>query len=243
MRSGGAFAALAGHRAACWRRMAGTVVLALAAASCSTLGQMIPAPTADIGGTTVAFESVDGPPAAVVHKIVRDLSAEATARQIVVVPRGGEAMYRIRGYLAVHPEAGQTAITWAWDVYDGGQRRVFRLRGEDSAGPGGRAWGAADDQTLRRIARSSVDQLALFLASARVAGIPEPAAPPPQGRSFLVGLDDFTPESAGIFRVFRPGPVPMAIDPSPETLSGDVPLPPDRPAPARGGSGTLAYAN
>jgi hypothetical protein len=242
MRNGGAFAALAGPRAACWRRMAGAMVLALSAASCSTLGQMIPAPTADIGGTTVAFESVDGPPAAVVHKIVRDLSTEATARQIVVVPRGGEAMYRIRGYLAVHAEAGQTTIAWAWDVYDGGQRRVFRLRGEDSAGSGSRAWSAADDQTLRRIARSSVDQLALFLASARVAGIPEPAAPPPS-RSFLVGLDDFTPESAGIFRVFRPAPVPMAIDPSPETLSGDVPLPPDRPAPARGGSGTLAYAN
>jgi hypothetical protein len=220
------------------------MVLALGAASCSTLGQMMPAPTADVGGTTVAFESVDGPPAAVVHKIVRDLSAEAAARQIVVVPRGAEAMYRVRGYLAAHPEAGQTAIAWAWDVYDSGQRRVFRLRGEDKAGAAGRAWTAAGDPTVRRIARASVDQLVVFLASGRVALRPEPAAAAPQqGRSLLAGLDDFTPEAAGIFRVFRPAPVPLAIDASPETLPAEVPLPPDRPAPARATANPLAYAD
>jgi hypothetical protein len=206
----------------------------------------MPGAPADVRGTTISFDSVDGPPPAVVQRIVRDLSTEATARQIVVVPRGGQAMYRVRGYLAAHADQGQTAIAWAWDVYDGEQRHVFRLRGEDKAVAASRSWTAADDQTLRRIARTSVEQLVVFLGSPRTpAGRVAESAPSPAPRSLsiLAGLDDFTPEAAGIFRVLRQAPVPLALDAAPEALPGEVPLPRGRPAPGAPISGALAYAD
>ena len=43
----------------------------------------------------------------------------------------GQADYRLRGYLAAHAEGATTSIVWVWDVYGAGQRRAFRLSGED----------------------------------------------------------------------------------------------------------------
>ena len=51
--------------------------------------------------STVAFESIDGPPPAVFDRLVRKLNQEAEARQVPVVTREGFAPYRIRGYVAV----------------------------------------------------------------------------------------------------------------------------------------------
>jgi hypothetical protein len=126
-------------------------MLALAAAGCNTPG---PTSLADARGAAITFESIEGPPPQVVQKFERDISEEASARQIAVMPRGGGAPYRIRGYLA--PSAGPEAssIAWAWDVYDGDQRRAFRLTGVEPAGTGRQSlagsWAAADDAALRR---------------------------------------------------------------------------------------------
>src|SRR6266480_607999 len=111
MQGGGALsAACASQLAACRRRVhrhsiAGILILTLAAAGCNTSGPT--PPLADARGAAIAFESIEGPPAQVVHRLVRDINAEASARQIAVVPRGGAALYRIRGYLAANagPEA------------------------------------------------------------------------------------------------------------------------------------------
>ena len=94
---------------------------------------------------TVAFESIDGPPPAVFHKLVQSLKTEAGSRQIAVVAPS-EANYRLRGYLAAHGGDGATSIAWVLDVYDSSQRRTFRLSGEEKAGGrGGGNWSAADD--------------------------------------------------------------------------------------------------
>jgi hypothetical protein len=167
--------------------MAG-LALCLAAAGCASIGPTLgPAAQArSVADFSVAFESIDGLPREVSQRLVRDLNEEAAALRIAVVPAGGEATYRMRGYVAAHAErsaASITSISWAWDVYDGELHRAFRLSGEERAGSApardaGRA--LADDAVLRAIAHAGMQQLADFAASA-----PAPAAPasPAPGRT------------------------------------------------------------
>jgi hypothetical protein len=145
----------------------------------------------------------------------------------------GDADYRLRGYLAAHAGGGATAITWVWDVYDSGQRRAFRLGSEDKAAAGGNAWAAADDQVLRRIAQTGIEQLATFIATSRPPAGPATAEapPPPRRSSTFAWLDDWTPEASGIFRIFRQGPKPELTADASGDRPDQVPLPRGRPAP------------
>jgi len=159
--------------------MAAVFVLALAAGGCANAPG--PAPMASVAtarGASIAFESIDGPPVAVFQNLVTTLSAEAASRQVQVVSRTGSPAYRIRGYLAAIVVGGKSHISWVWDVYDADKQRVLRIAGEEATGrPGSNAWAAADDQVVRRIARSSVDRLAAFLASPSAPPAVEPAQP------------------------------------------------------------------
>jgi hypothetical protein len=239
-RDGGAGATGASRLAAYPQRLVGTLMLTFAVTGCAGSGQ---SPLlANTSGASLALESIEGPPPAVFHKFVLDLTEEAAARQIAVAARGAAAPYRLRGYLAAHAEAGATSIPWVWDIYDGTERRAFRITGEERAGPGGKAWAAADDQVLRRIARASMEQVAAFLASAPAPeSLPVDVAAVPTERGLLARIDDFRPEAAGIFRVFRREPAPVEIGadgPGP----ADIPLPRYRPAPV-GGTPALAFAD
>jgi hypothetical protein len=197
-------------------RIAAILALTLATAGCITNG---PSPY-DARGTTVAFESIEGPPTAVAQRMVRSLNEEATARQIFVVPPGGQAQYRIRGYLAAQP----ASIAWAWDIYDAAQQRAFRLRGEEQLiGP--RSWAATDDVILRRIARTSVEQFVAFVANPRAAVVVE-QQPPSRVRSLVAAIDDFRPEAAGIFQILSAPPNRKAEQ---AEAARDVPLPRHRP--------------
>jgi hypothetical protein len=160
--------------------IAACLALALAAGGCANS----PAPMASVssvssqGGNSIAFESIDGPPVAVFQNLVTTLSAEAQARQVQVVSRTGNPAYRVRGYLAAIVVGGKSHISWVWDVYDADKRRVLRIAGEEAGGhPGSNAWGAADEQMVRRIARSSVDRLVAFLAAPSAPPAVEPAQP------------------------------------------------------------------
>jgi hypothetical protein len=152
--------------------IAACLALALAVGGCANTPA--PAPMASVvsaGGASIAFESIDGPPVAVFQNLVTTLSAEAASRQVQVVSRTGSPAYRIRGYLAAIVVGGKSHISWVWDVYDADKQRVLRIAGEEATGrPGSNAWAAADEQMVRRIARTSIDRLAAFLAS--------PSAPP-----------------------------------------------------------------
>lgn len=181
----------------------GLIVLALCAAGC-TATDKTPIANSTPRGPTVAFESIDGPPESIFRKLVQNLSEEAEARQIAVVSREQPAQYRVRGYLAALVQGKHsTTIAWVWDVYDSNQRRALRITGEESAsGAGHGTWAAADDQVLRRVAHNGMDRLVAFLASPGT----EPEAPPPSdGRRVYTTAstnENFTPESAGIFRIF-----------------------------------------
>src|SRR5215469_8181326 len=130
---------------------------------------------ASVQRPTIAFESIDGPPAPVFEKLVGDLAAEARSRQVQVVSRQSTASYRVRGYLAANVVEGRTHYEWVWDVYDADKRRTARLGGEERGGRPGDAWASLDDVTLSRIAHASIDRLVSFLGSSDVAAAPRGA--------------------------------------------------------------------
>ena len=184
-------------------------------------------------GATVAFESIEGPPPAQFRTLVQNLNDEAQLRRLAVISRETVSAYRVCGYLAAKVAKGQTTIAWVWDVFDGDERRALRISGEESSKSRQHdAWTAADDAMLRRIARTSIEQLATFLTSPEVA----PGAPghfEPQIET--VGLQDPSPEAAGIFRIFRVNADPIPAESAEATDAADknggsVPMPRRRPA-------------
>jgi hypothetical protein len=202
-------------------------ICAMALAACTQDGQ--PGIAGQPRGATVAFESIDGPPPGQFRELVQALNNEAQTRRLAVISRESPSTYRVRGYLAAKVTKRETTISWVWDVFDSDDRRALRITGEETAnsrtlGRHRDAWSAADDEMLRRIARSSMDQIAAFLTSPEVA----PGTPDTEPRMVLAGARDHTPESAGIFRLFQPNADPVPTETAQPT-AGPVPLPPRRP--------------
>ena len=208
--------------------VAAAVSLALFAAACTTTGQPT-ATSATPRGPTVAFESIDGPPESVFHRLVQTLSDEAEARQMAVVSRTGAAQYRVRSYIAAQSQGKTSTISWVWDVYDADHRRAIRITGEEPAGSSGTGtWAIADEAVLRRLANSGMNHLAAFLAAPGPQS--QPPAPAEQVRpatTVAAAADDFAPESAGIFRTAARA----AGNPdSGAAAAATIPTPPRRPA-------------
>ncbi len=202
-------------------KLIASLALCLMAAGCASIGQALGpsglAASASARDVGIAFESIDGLPRDMSQKLVHDLDEEAAALRVAVVPPGGEATYRVRGYLAAHARGATTSIAWAWDVYDAQLQRAFRLSGEEEAGPSAgnaaarkgseaRGWTAADEAVLRRIARTGMQQLVDFMASA-----PAPAAPVAPGRRPRPRATGRTPWRA----LTMSRPTPLAASPNP----------------------------
>lgn len=151
------------------------------------------------GGSTVAFESIDGPPPAVFDRMVGVLDSESKLRNLQIVSREGGASYRVRSYLSAQVVRGKTVIAWVWDVYDGNQQRALRLSGTEPAGKAGRdAWAAADDLVLRKIAQAGLAGLSGMVNGAPDA--PQPA-PAPSLRGSAVASVEQAPPAEGAFGV------------------------------------------
>ena len=201
-----------------------TAVFAMALTACTQDGQ--PGMAGQPRGATVAFESIDGPPPGQFRELVQALNNEAQTRRLAVMSRESPSTYRVRGYLAAKVTKRETTILWVWDVFDRDDRRALRITGEEAANGRHRdAWSAADDEMLRRIARSSMDQLAAFLTSPEIA----PGTPDTEPHMVMAGARDHTPESTGIFRLFQPNADPVPTETVQPAAAGPVPLPPRRP--------------
>ncbi len=168
--------------AACFVKNPGSLLAATCAlvlAGCNPDKQAVSA--AQPRGATVAFESVDGLPPGQFRKVVQDLNDEAQSRRLAVISREQSSAYRVRGYFAVKVMKHQTTVTWVWDVFDQDEHRALRISGEEMKKVRHRdAWAAADDAMLSRIARESMEQLALFLTSPEVAPGTAPSSTEPQ---------------------------------------------------------------
>ena len=162
------------------RAMIAAMLLAVAAAlgGCAgggaTTGSNAYAMASTGSGSTVTFESIDGPPPQVFDRMVGVLDSESKLRNLSIVSREGRASYRVRSYLSAQVVRGKAVIAWVWDVYDNNQQRALRLSGEEATGKAGRdAWAAADDLVLRKIAQAGLSGL-----SGMINGAPD-AAPAP----------------------------------------------------------------
>jgi len=215
------------------RSVLSVLILAATAAGCSSnvqSGRMAPFAVSASSATTVAFESIDGPPPEVFRKLVARLNEEADARRIVVVSRASPANYRVRGYVSALVEGDKTSYAWVWDVYDTDKRRALRIGGEvPAAGRPRNAWSGADDRVLRSMARNGMDRIAIFLdATAR-----SPAAVPAPNLVTLVSARDDTPEAAGIFRLFEPPTPPGDTAPPPDAAEAEATKPQPQPKAGR----------
>jgi hypothetical protein len=150
------------------------------------------------GGSTVAFESIDGPPPHVFDRMVDVLDSESKLRNLSIVSREGSASYRVRSYLAAQVSRGRTVITWVWDDYDRDQQRALRLSGEEPAGKAGRdPWTAADDLLLRKIAQAGLSGLSAMINGTA----PDAPAPVPGRRGPAVASAERPSPAAGEFSV------------------------------------------
>jgi hypothetical protein len=128
------------------------------------------------GATTVAFDSIDGPPPQIFDRMVGVLDSETKLRNLAIVSRESPAAYRVRGYLSAQVIRGKTMVAWVWDVYDRDQQRALRLSGQEPAAKSGTdPWASADDLVLRKIAQAGLSGL-----SAMINGTPPDAGPASQ---------------------------------------------------------------
>lgn len=215
-------------------RFASLLLCAAALGGCVTNGQYAGSAAA-LQGATVAFDQIDGLPRAQFDKLVQKLNDEAQTRRLAVLSRESASAYRVRGTIAATVERNRTVISWTWDVVDKDDRRALRITGAEAVkGRHRDGWAAADDAVLKRIAGSSMDQLAAFLTSPEALQ----AAGQPVGFTLASATaDPSSPESAGIFRIFQSKADPassQADEPGDaETVAdadGAVPLPRRRPA-------------
>ena len=177
--------------------IATAIALGALSAGCTTTAETTGSTTAAAApprGATVAFESLDGLPTYQFQKLVQLLQQEAETRQLAVVSRAVPSQYRIRGYATALIQRKRTTIAWVWDVYDSAQQRSLRISGEEQATSPRRGWAAADDQTMQRIARDGMAQLASFLTSP-----PEPQPPavtPPETAPAVASIEGMTTQAA-----------------------------------------------
>jgi hypothetical protein len=147
-------------------------------------------------GSTVAFESIDGPPPQVFDRMVGVLDSESKLRDLTIVSREGAAGYRVRSYLSAQVVRGKTVIAWVWDVYDANRQRALRLSGEEPAGKTGRdAWAAADDLVLRKIAQAGLSGLSNMINGGPT-DAPAPASAPSRQGPAVASAP--APEESGV---------------------------------------------
>jgi hypothetical protein len=136
-------------------------------------------PDVSLAGATVAFVSVDGPPAEISASFMKDLAREA-ATQDIVVADAKKARYFVRGYLSAYPTQDGAAVEYVWDVFTKDKARAQRLSDYLVVkGQGSDPWAIAGEAALSSVAAKSADDLAAFLSNTpeAVAGVkPSPAA-------------------------------------------------------------------
>ena len=160
-------------------RAALLLAIACGLGGCASGGASIGSLVQSGSGTTVAFESIDGPPPQIFDRMVNVLDTESKLRNLSIVSREGSASYRVKSYLAAQVSRGRTTIAWVWDVYDRDQQRALRLSGEEPAGKAGRdPWSAADDLVLRRIAQAGLSGLNGMINGTAPADAPPPVTVP-----------------------------------------------------------------
>jgi hypothetical protein len=130
-----------------------------------------------LAGASVAFVSVDGPPAAISRSFSQIMSREATARDIAVADEK-KARYLVRGYLSAYATTDGAAIEYVWDVFNKDKQRMQRVNDVlEVKGEGADPWRIVGEAALTSVAAKSADDLAAYLSNTPEAVAAAPAQP------------------------------------------------------------------
>jgi hypothetical protein len=151
-------------------------VLALALSGCVEMAadmapkpeahaQFIRRPDVSLAGASVAFVSVDGPPASISANFSQILMQQAAAHDIVVAD-GKKARYLVRGYLSAYATTDGAAIEYVWDVFNKDKQRTQRVNDVlEVKGEGSDPWRIVGEAALASVAAKSADDLSAFLSN------------------------------------------------------------------------------
>lgn len=130
-----------------------------------------------LAGASVAFVSVDGPPAAISKNFAEIMRRQATARDIVVAD-DKNARYLVRGYLSAYATTDGAALEYVWDVFNKDKQRTQRVNDVlEVKGEGADPWRIVDEAALASVAAKSADDLAAYLSNTPEAVAAAPAQP------------------------------------------------------------------
>jgi hypothetical protein len=138
-------------------------------------------PDVSLAGASVAFVSVDGPPAAISASFSQIMAREATAHDIVVAD-AKSARYLVRGYLSAYATTDGAAVEYVWDVFNKDRQRTQRVNDVlEVKGDGADPWRIVGEAALASVAAKSADDLAAFLSNTpeAIASAAAPAAAAP----------------------------------------------------------------
>ena len=158
-------------------RAAGSLIIALAAAvtlsacatSISTLAGNRASEAIPIEEplSALAFAPVAGPPRPVADALARSFANAAVARKLTLAPyRRRTSAYVVKGFMSVSTGENGTMTVYVWNVLSPDLKRLHRISGQvtDEA-VAGDPWTALSQKTLDTIADTTLDQLALWMAS------------------------------------------------------------------------------
>jgi hypothetical protein len=118
-----------------------------------------------LADATVAIVSLDGAPD-VAAQDFRDALARAFAARGVVVSPGNKARYRLRVYLAAHPDDGGASLDYVIDIYNPARVRQARLSDGFAVKGSGDAWSLMSSEAVGAVANACADNVAGFLSNA-----------------------------------------------------------------------------
>ncbi len=130
-----------------------------------------------LAGASVAFVSVEGPPAAISRNFSKIMTREALSRDIVIADET-KASYLVRGYLSTYATTDGAAVEYVWDVFDKHKQRMQRVNDVlEVKGEGADPWRFVGEAALASVAAKSADDLAAYLSNTPEAVAAAPAQP------------------------------------------------------------------
>jgi hypothetical protein len=127
--------------------------------------QLVRRPDVSIANASVAFVSVEGPPAAIAANFDQELMRQAGQREIVIAD-ARKAKYLVRGYLSAYATTDGAAVEYVWDVFTHDKQRAQRVNDVlEVKGAGDDPWTIAEPAALASVAAKSADDLAAFLSN------------------------------------------------------------------------------
>ena len=127
----------------------------------------------------VVLVSLEGTPETQIQQLNQFLESHAKQRGIFLVSETAQPRFKLKGYMSAYPVQGGTSINWVWDVYDTRLQRAQRIDGsilvkQTNVDP----WDSIDDATLNIVAASSMTDIAVYLATAKIETLPLPKKTP-----------------------------------------------------------------